>query len=406
MLSVEWASVRSLPPTRFKGGLKPALLFVALLALPGHGPAAHGASGPAIRWLDADAPTVAVEVSGVSVAASGALAAPGWSQEKWAEILGVFAEPGSGTVTSMPPMAGTWTLNGDRLRFAPIYPLQTGVRYRAEFRAGKLPGENGSGPVLTSFFELPASTRTPTTSVASVFPSADLLPENQLKFYIQFSAPMSRGGAYEHVQLRDTAGHEIELAFLELDEELWDPEMTRLTLLIDPGRIKRGVKPLEDVGPVFEEGKRYALTVAGAWRDAGGQPLRESYAKTFGIGAADRLPPDPARWTLQAAQSGTRDPLVVDFDEPMDRALAARLINVSGPTGAPVAGEASLGEQERRWSFVPAQPWQRGTHTLLVPTTIEDLAGNNIGKAFDVDLFAGVQRRITTESARRVFEVR
>ena len=32
----------------------------------------------------------------------------------------------------------------------------------------------------------------------------------------------------------------IELPFLEIDEELWDPAMMRLTLFIDPGRIKRG----------------------------------------------------------------------------------------------------------------------------------------------------------------------
>jgi len=32
-----------------------------------------------------------------------------------------------------------------------------------------------------------------TTIVAQVYPSATVLPENQLKFYVQFSAPMSRG---------------------------------------------------------------------------------------------------------------------------------------------------------------------------------------------------------------------
>ena len=85
---------------------------------------------------------------------------------------------------------------------------------------------------------------------------------------------MSRGGVYEQIRVRDGAGREIELAFLELDEELWDPSMTRLTLLIDPGRIKRGVKPLEDVGPVFEAGRNYSLSVAADCRDAAGRSLR------------------------------------------------------------------------------------------------------------------------------------
>jgi len=48
----------------------------------------------------------------------------------------------------------------------------------------------------------------------------------------------------------------------------------------------------------------------------------------------------------------------------------------------------------------------RAPHPLLVPKTIEDLAGNNIGKAFEVDLFEGVERRFTNATVRLPFEVR
>jgi hypothetical protein len=299
----------------------------------------------------------------------------------------------------MPAINGTWSVEGDRVRFEPRFALDRGVRYRAEYRAA------GGAPVV-SFFTLPATTAVPTTSVSQIFPSGDVLPENQLKFYVQFSAPMSRGEAYAQVQLRDAAGRPIELAFLELEEELWDPAMTRLTLLIDPGRIKRGVKPLEDIGPVFEEGKRYTLAIGSGWRDAGGLALRAPFEKTFRIGPADRTPPDPARWKMRAVTAGKREPLVVEFDEPMDRALAARLISVRRFGGEPVAGEAALAEQERRWSFTPAQSWQTGLHMLVVATTIEDLAGNNIGKPFDVDVFERVDRRVATETVQVSFEVK
>ena len=46
------------------------------------------------------------------------------------------------------------------------------------------------------------------------------------------------------------------------------------------------------------------------------------------------------------------------------------------------------------------EPWKQGQHQLVVQTTIEDLAGNNIGKPFDVDLFEGVQRRLTTSTVK------
>jgi len=274
-----------------------------------------------------------------------------------------------------------------------------GVRYRAEFRAG---GE----PAVTAHFSLPADTTAPSTEVTRIFPTAPVLPENQLKFYVQFSAPMSRGATYGQVQVREDGGRVIDLPFLELDEELWDPSMTRLTLLIDPGRIKRGVKPLEDVGPVFEAGRRYVLSVGAGCRDAAGRPLRAGFEQRFAVGAADRTPPDPARWTVTAPAAGTRAPLTVTFDEAMDQALALRLITVAEGAGRAVAGEAALADGERRWTFVPTQPWRGGEHRLVVGTTIEDLAGNNIGKTFDVDVHAGAPRRIERATVAVAFAVR
>jgi hypothetical protein len=330
----------------------------------------------------------AVEVTGVPAESLRALPA---------DALVVFAEQGSGT--GVPAMAGTTAIVEGRLRFTPRFPLARGVRYRAEFRIG------GAAPVA-AYFELPADNTAPTTTVRQVYPSADELPENQLKFYVHFSAPMSRGGTYEHVEIRDATGRKIELSFLELDEELWDPSMTRLTLLIDPGRIKRGVKPLEDIGPVFEAGKSFSLVIGARCLDAAGRPLRTEFRNDIRIGPADRTPPDPRRWTIRAPAAATCEPLVVDFDEPMDHALALRLITVTATAGGTLAGEPALTEQERRWAFSPAQPWSRGKHALVVAATIEDLAGNNIGKTFDVDLFEGMQRRSETRSASVEFEVR
>ncbi|HUR56932.1 MAG TPA: hypothetical protein VM029_04435 [Opitutaceae bacterium] len=348
------------------------------------------AEAPRIDWRTDAAPRVVVEVSGVPPAILRA-ADP-------STLLRVFAEQ-SGATAAMPPINGTWSVEGDRVRFEPRFALDRGVRYRAEYRP------DGGAPVV-SFFALPSRAAAPTTAVSGIFPSAEVLPENQLKFYVQFSGPMSRGDAYARVQLRDPDGHAIELAFLELDEELWDPAMTRLTLLIDPGRIKRGVKPLVDIGPVFEEGKRYTLAIGREWRDAGGEPLRAPFEKAFRIGPADRTPPDPARWKMQTVRAGSREPVLVEFGEPMDQALALRLITVRNFDGQLLAGETALEDQERRWSFTPAQPWVAGLHMLVVATTIEDLAGNNIGKPFDVDVFERVDRRVPTETVQVSFDVK
>ena len=96
----------------------------------------------------------------------------------------------------------------------------------------------------------------------------------------------------------------VELPFLEIDQEMWDAESKRLTVLFDPGRIKRGVKPLEDIGPAIESGHSYTLVIAGAWQDAQGAPLKNEYRKAFRVTDADRAPIDTARWTVLSVKAG------------------------------------------------------------------------------------------------------
>jgi hypothetical protein len=71
-----------------------------------------------------------------------------------------------------------------------------------------------------------------------------------------------------------------------------------------------------------------------------------------------------------------------------------------------VDGACSLSDYEKSWRFTPQRAWAVGAHQLQVQTTIEDLAGNNIGKAFEVDLFESVQRRFTNQVVELTFEVR
>src|SRR5262249_13194478 len=178
------------------------------------------------------------------------------------------------------------------------------------------------------FFE-PKAPAKPTTVVEHVYPTRSKLPENQLKFYVHFSAPMGKGGSYRHVHLLDAASKEVAAPFLELDEELWSPDQKRFTLYLDPGRIKRGLKPREEVGPVLEEGKSYTLVIDREWQDAEGNTLRETFRKKFPVGPPDDEPIDPKNWKLAPQSAGSRQPLMVRFPKPLDHALLHRLICVA-----------------------------------------------------------------------------
>ncbi|RPH37726.1 MAG: hypothetical protein EHM91_14690, partial [Planctomycetota bacterium] len=173
--------------------------------------------------------------------------------------------------SDVPLFGETRTENGRRV-FEPRFPFKPGVEYHVVFE--------GSGRRLEKTFTIPPPAPSPPTVVTAVFPSRDVLPENLLKFYLHFSAPMSRREAYQRVRLLDGAGKPVELPFLEIGEELWDRAGIRLTLLFDPGRIKRGLKPREDSGPALEEGKSYTLVVDAEWPDAQGRPLREGHRKS------------------------------------------------------------------------------------------------------------------------------
>ena len=354
----------------------------------------------AARWI--------LEVIPANDSALGELRREQWTIAQWQKLLIVHVEQGDaiGTV-GMPAVLGTYRVGTTKLQFEPQFPLEPGMKYTAAFFPSRLPGNNaGVSGVISTVFEIPREAVRPSTVVAQIYPSADVLPENLLKFYVHFSAPMSRGQIYDHIHLRDEVGKDVELPFLEIDEELWNPELTRLTLFIDPGRIKRGVKPLEESGPALEEGHRYALIIDAQWKDGRGAVLKEPFQKTFRVGPADRESVQLSKWNVDAPKSATRDLLVVHFNEPLDHALASRVIHVGDASANSIAGEVTLSEQERCWSFKPALAWRSGQHALLVQNTIEDLAGNNIGKTFEVDLFEGVQRRFTNTTVTLPFETR
>jgi hypothetical protein len=154
-----------------------------------------------------------------------------------------------------------------------------------------------------------------------------------------------------------------------------------------------------------ETGQRYTLIISREWQDAAGNALGADFEKPFQVGPPDREPLDPARWQIEPPQAGLRGAVTVNFHKPLDHALAQRFIHVTDAAGTAISGTVELTDAERRWSFVPNQPWRPGKHQLLILAIIEDLAGNNVGKPFDVDLFESVEPRVTNAVVKLPFAV-
>lgn len=285
----------------------------------------------------------------------------------------VVAEGSEADIAARPPMTGEWTRADGKLVFTPKYPLRPGTRYRVVGGSDRL-------DVRT-----PKAAPREHTAVTHVYPTATELPENVLRFYIQFNRPMPRGDVYRYVSLYNEAGKKDVQPFVELDAELWNADQTLLTLLSDPGRIKKEVKPRIDLGPVFRQGNRYTLVISGKWPTLDGTPLGDDVRKPITVTAPVAEGIDPKTWTLTAPPGGST-PLRVSFGRTMDHPILLRALTVLGPDGKAVAGKAAATENDRGWSFQPAGPWAPGTYRLRVDTLLEDVSGNRLGRPFEIDL--------------------
>jgi hypothetical protein len=300
----------------------------------------------------------------------------------------VYVDRGVADTASTPAVIGRYVISEGRVRFEPRFPFAAGVAYRVEVDTSALGDREPGGAqnaLLTYRFALPAESHARTTRVTGVYPSVARVPSNLLRWYIETSAPMEPGNALQHVHLMDEAGREVPGAFLALDDELWDPERRRLTLLFDPGRVKRGVRTNVESGAPLVAGRRYHLVIDDGWTDGTGAPIASRFDHAFEAVEADRRSPEPGQWHLSLPRASTRAPLQVSFGEPLDHALATRMLAAFDPDGERVAGAVTLAEGDSTWSFTPALPWLAGDYSLRVGGALEDLAGNNLVRVFDVD---------------------
>ena len=282
-------------------------------------------------------------------------------------------------------------MGADLIRFTPRFPLIKGLPYSARVDRDILfilIERTGAGMSrnLEATFTLPKSDLVASTVVTQIYPTADELPENQLKFYLHFSAPMKRGQAYQRIHLLDASGRQVDVPFLELTPELWDLKTQRLTLLFDPGRIKRGLRPHEDLGMALQKGRAYRLVIDRHMLDARGQDLPQTFEKHFTVVAADRMAPNYTRWSLTTPTVNTYAPVTVNFPEPLDHGLLGHLFAVQDSVGNDVPGDIEIMRNETMWAFVPSNTWETGEYTILIDTRIEDLAGNTLNYLFDVDI--------------------
>ncbi|MEI7775403.1 MAG: hypothetical protein WCK17_11575 [Verrucomicrobiota bacterium] len=309
---------------------------------------------------------------------SGTLPPGGLTQAQGESVL-FLALLGKDAKTPGPSMLGRYEHTGRLLSFTPRIPLAHGTWYRAVLRIA------GGDTILD--YSPPAPEAKAPPRVLSIYPSAAVLPANQLRFYIYFDRSM-RGGkeVFKHLSLSDDTGSEIEAPWLE--DGIWEEKSSCLILYIHPGRIKRGVELRESAGPVLRENQDYSLMVRGEWTDLEGNKLGCDTIKKFRTAGEEIRRVDLGDWEVNAPAVDTCDALTLVLGKTLDYRGLLSGLTVRGPGGQPVDGRISVGTDEKTWSFTPFRPWLAVGYWIDVSPDLEDVAGNTPLRPFDRDLLS------------------
>jgi hypothetical protein len=298
------------------------------------------------------------------------------TQEQGEMVLTVALMPDNAK-TPGPSMFGKYARNGNELTFTPRFALNAGAMYRATLK--------GAGSTTALDYRVPMAAAKAPPRVVKIYPTADVLPANHLRFYLYFDRPM-RGGKelFQHLAILDDKGKEVEEPWLV--DEIWDEENNCLILYIHPGRIKWGVELRELMGPVLYEKRSYALVVRGEWTDLEGNKIGKDTIKKFRTTPEDRVRIELCDWKLTAPTAGTRDAVVLTLPKSIDYRSLLTGLTVVNAKGQVITGAIAVGPGEKNWRFTPSQPWQAGPHRVRVSPDLEDVAGNTPSRPFDLDL--------------------
>ena len=215
-------------------------------------------------------------------------------------------------------------------------------------------------------------------------PHRDELPRNQLRLYVDFSAPMSEGVVARHVYVRREP---TPASRSTARSSRWSPSS---------GTANAGGSPCCSI----------RRASSGASRRTRRSGTRCPRASTVEVVGRRRLPrrrrPSPRsrratrryagrpgrpapRSTPTSGSSRSRRPgRAIRWSSPSTGRSTTRCSGTASPSatdgGRAVAGDATVGAGETAWSFTPDAGWAAGTYELVVDSILEDLAGNSVAR--------------------------
>jgi hypothetical protein len=175
----------------------------------------------------------------------------------------------------------------------------------------------------------------------------------------------------------------MSVVFFDNNYEIWNAERTKLTLILDPGRVKTDLKANEQLGRVFQQGTAYSLSIDSLFNTMSGKHLATRFIKQFIAVKEDTIAPAMSDWKIINPIANTLLPVMVYFRESIDHISALSYLIITDSNGKKIKGNISLKRNETVWEFTPALPWKKGDYRLIINDRLEDIAANNLNGSFD-----------------------
>lgn len=272
------------------------------------------------------------------------------------------------------PLGGDFIYKkGGILVFIPSFPLMENTEYVVVFK-----GENGR---TKQHFTLPKINRK-SLEIIAIYPSSNVLPENLLRMYINFSQPMKTQGNLKHIKLINEEEEEIKGAIFNNVYELWDTTQKQLTIIFDPARVKTDLNANKELGRALKPNKTFKVVIENL-EDIYGQILEKPYTKTFKVIKADYTPPNTNTWEIATPIANSKESLIVEFLAPLDRMSLYNRIKIVNEDNKIVKGKIDIGNREKTWVFRPEFPWKEDNYKLHINARLADPSGNNLNGLFD-----------------------
>ena len=273
-------------------------------------------------------------------------------------------------ILSTTGILGTITKDKQTTTFKPLVPFNTNTSYTLLL--------NNEAFV----FNIQPEIDTPAFQVSGIYPNTKEVPANVLKWYIRFSKPVNPVKIYDHITFLDEVGNPINRSILNLGAALLSQDGTLLTVWVEPGRQKQLLGPNLELGSVFTPHTKYSLHIANTLKDKQGKALVQSITHQFKTTRPDKKKPSLEEWEIIKPQANLRNALRIKTKDNLDYGsfLDAFSIHYKGEI---TEGTLTWDSTKKLIEFMPIKIWNKGSYTIHLKETLEDVAGNNLVHLFD-----------------------